>query len=68
MSDLQDLTAAINGAIDDYRALYECDVNDVLSVLSLILVIKCRGLDIPRTEMLRNVSMIWEMTEPGAVN
>lgn len=68
MSDLQDLTAVINGAIDDYRALYECDVNDVLSVLSLILVIKCRGLDIPRTEMLRNVSMIWEMTEPGAVN
>lgn len=68
MSDLQNLTSVINGAIDEYRSQYECDVNDVLSVLSLILVIKCRGLDIPRTEMLRNVSMIWEMTEPGAVN
>lgn len=46
----------------------ECDVNDVMSALALTLVMMCRGLDVSRADMLRNVASLYENTETGHLN
>lgn len=46
----------------------ECDVNDVMSALALTLVMMCRGWDVSRADMLRNVASLYENTETGLMN
>jgi hypothetical protein len=41
----------------------ECDVNDVMSALASMLVQYCKQFDVPRTELLRNVSFTFENTD-----
>jgi hypothetical protein len=51
-----------------YGSNPECDVNDVMSALALTLVMMCRGLNVSRTDMLRNVASLYENTETGHLN
>lgn len=46
----------------------ESDMNDVMSALALTLVMMCRGLDVSRSDMLRNVAELYENTETGLMN
>lgn len=55
------LANILNSVIEQYTAENkDCDVNDILSALCLMLVAECRGQEIPRIEVLRNVAMMYD--------
>ena len=59
-----DLSLAIEMIIQAYEAKHkDCDVNDVLSALACLLVQYCKDFDVPRTELLRNMSETYERFE-----
>lgn len=56
-----DLCAVLQTMINAYAEKHDdCDVNDVMSALASILVQYCKEYDVPRTELLRNMSATFE--------
>lgn len=55
------LAQAFRDTADQYmKAHPESDINDVLTALSMMLVMHCIVHDVSRTETLRNVSMTYD--------
>ena len=59
-----DLCTVLQTMINAYAEKHDdCDVNDVMSALASMLVQYCKQFDVPRTELLRNVSFTFENTD-----
>lgn len=55
------LCAVLQTVINAYAGKHDdCDVNDIMSALASILVQYCKEFDVPRTELLRNMSATFE--------
>lgn len=63
-----ELASIIDRVVNAYEHGKDCDVNDVLSALAIVLIARCRECDIPRMEILRNIGTMYERTEPGSLN
>lgn len=58
------IVASIHAVIEAYEASNEdCDVNDVMSALALVLVQLCREFDVPRMSMIQNMAQTYEVFE-----
>lgn len=63
------LIESLSAHIQEFvKAHPDTDINDVLSALAYLLVVKCHQMDIPRMDVIRNVGNMYEVTDPRSMN